>query len=196
MDFVETQVLYFYRGSKECSWSFTLIILIWDPFGFSCAYDCHFNNTFSSSSKCTLGIQVFRRANVGSFTPCNSNSIPSSRVRHLLEWCAQVLALHQSPRCLLLLSPWPSPDQHYSQWVNLRVVWLSSLDVHDIVVRPSLLTCLPGDEPSASCCWVLQATPPSFVFPRLRFVRSCACAPRMELSRWFVVWMPYLLKGL
>lgn len=29
--------------------------------------DCHFSNKFSNSSKCMLGIQVFRRADAGSF---------------------------------------------------------------------------------------------------------------------------------
>lgn len=205
MDIVETYFLYFYRDSKYSSWSFTTIILIWDPIDFSCAHDwhfnntflscCHFNNTFSGSSKHMLGIQVFRRASVGSFTPRNSNSPPFCQS----QTPARVICPGPSSASESQVSAPPiSQTQPWStllQWVDLCAVWLSSLDVHDIGVRPSLPTCLAGDETSASCCWVLQATPPSFHFPRLRFVRSCACVPRKEPSGWLVVWMPYLLKG-
>lgn len=63
-----------------------------------------------------------------------------------------VLALNQSPRRLLLLSPRSSPDQHRSNGQTCMLFDLPSFYMHDIVSTPALPSCLPSDEPSASRC--------------------------------------------
>lgn len=134
MDIVETYVLYFYRDSKYSSWSFTIIILIWDPIDFSCAHDwhfnntflscCHFNNTFSGSSKHTLGIQVFRRANVVSFTPRNSNSHPFCQSQTPARViCPGPSSASESQVSAPPVSQ-PQPRSTLLQWVDLCVVLL------------------------------------------------------------------------